>query len=430
MINKYKMSTSFKAWIAVHVMLLGLATANTAMASTPLTLAELLEDASTYYPVLQAARLEKQATEQDFEAAKRLSWPTVNAVTESTSNKTNALSTIPSRSVQVEQTLWDAGQIKSRVSESKTQTEIQASRTALLQEDVFLQLTNAWQNLLASAERMQVAKHTIQRLENYQKQMSRRVDVEASPRIDLELANSRILQTQVEYTLANTAFKQAVTRIEQYTGRSNLLARLIAPDTISRELVTSELDSLMLNSSWKMVAERHPSITKTKAETLQSKDRLDQKKAEAFPQLYVRVSQPLSNLPGYATGPTAFLGLRYSTSPGFSNQLQAQALATRVASSEELVHASMAEMVQLLQLDHDEYVSAKSRIDSLEKSVQGADQVLGSYQRQFQAGKKTWQDLLNAARELAQTQYALADARASMVGALHRLQIRSGLKVQ
>jgi len=55
--------------------------------------------------------------------------------------------------------------------------------------------------------------------------------------------------------------------------------------------------------------------------------------------------------------------------------------------------------------------------------------VLKSYQRQFQAGRKSWQDLLNAARELAQTQYALADARSAFQGAMYRMQIRLGIDI-
>lgn len=424
--NTSELSKAYRRWLVLLVMLW----VQKSMANAPLTLDALLNQANAYYPALQASRLEKRATLQDFEATQRLYWPTVNVVTESTSNKSNALMTIPSRAVQIEQTLWDAGQVNSRVSESKTQTEIQELRTLLVQEDVYLQVTNAWQNLLASAERMSVARQTLLRLENHQQQMQRRVNVEASPRIDLELANSRILQTQVEYTAAQTGFRQAITRIEQYTGHINLHSVLSGAGSIAIGVPSAEFEAAIGDTSWKGVAERHPAIIKTKAEALQSQTRLDQKKAEAWPQLYVRVSQPLTNLPGHATGPTAFLGLRYSTSPGFSTQLQAQALATRVASAEELVNTAVAEMTQLMQIDRDEYWSAKSRIDALEKSVQGADQVLSSYQRQFQAGKKTWQDLLNAVRELAQTQYALADARASMVGAMHRLQIRTGMKVQ
>jgi adhesin transport system outer membrane protein len=63
---------------------------------------------------------------------------------------------------------------------------------------------------------------------------------------------------------------------------------------------------------------------------------------------------------------------------------------------------------------------------ALDKSVQGSRAVLESYGRQFTAGRKTWQDLMNAVRELAQNQYNLVDAHATMVSAMYRLQIRTG----
>ena len=49
--------------------------------------------------------------------------------------------------------------------------------------------------------------------------------------------------------------------------------------------------------------------------------------------------------------------------------------------------------------------------------------VLASFERQFQANRKTWLDLLNQVRELAQNEYALVDAQASLVGARLRLEI-------
>jgi adhesin transport system outer membrane protein len=80
--------------------------------------------------------------------------------------------------------------------------------------------------------------------------------------------------------------------------------------------------------------------------------------------------------------------------------------------------------------DQEEWSNTRKRIAALEKSVQGSDLVLASYQRQFQAGRKTWQDLLNAVRELAQNQYALVDAQATMMGAMYRLQVRMGQEPQ
>jgi adhesin transport system outer membrane protein len=399
------------------------------MAQTPLLFNELLSQASASYPALQAARLDKRAALEELEAARRLYWPTVSAVAESSTRDGTGSSA--NRSLQVEQTLWDAGNVKSKIAESQSITDIQALKALLLQEEVYLQLANAWQNMLASKERMDVAQQTITRLQNYQQQMQRRVKIEASPRIDLELANSRILQTQVEYATAHNSLRQALTRMEQYTGRRDLMAIVSSNGTPIAVTPSPAFAARLQSTDWQAVVDKHPAIAKAKAESLQSQNRLDQKKSETWPQLYARINQPLSKpAPGNATGPTAFVGLRYTTSAGFNNQIQAQALATRVASTEELIKAAATDLRQTLQVDQDEYLNAQSRIESLEKSVQGADLVLVSYQRQFQAGKKSWQDLLNAVRELAQNQYVLADARASLQGAMYRLQIRAGQDVK
>lgn len=417
--------SAHKAWALVAACLIF---SHPVMAQTPSLFKELLSQANASYPALQAARLEKRAALEELEASRRLYWPTVSAVAESASNK--ATSTSPSRALQVEQTLWDAGNIKFRIAESQSITDIQTLKAALLQEEVYLQLANAWQNMLASKERMNVAQQTINRLQGYQQQMQRRVKIEASPRIDLELANSRILQTQVEYIAAQNSLRQALTRMEQYTGRQDL-SDVLSSNTAIARISSSGFAEILRNTDWRAVVAQHPTIARAKAESVQSQSRLDQKKSEAWPQLYVRINQPLSQpAPGYNTGPTAFVGLRYSTSAGFANQQLAQALATRVVSAQELINAAATDLRQTLQVDQDEYVNAQSRIESLEKSVQGANLVLVSYQRQFQASKKTWQDLLNAVRELAQNQYALADARASLQGAMYRLQIRTGQDIQ
>ncbi len=413
------------AWI-----LLGLSSGN-CWATTSLSLGELLKQASAYYPALQAARLERAASTEDLEAARRLYWPSVSAVTESSTAKTYSAAAVPSRYVQIEQTLWDAGLTKAKIHESSQLVEIQDFRVALLLEEVSFQLANAWQNLQACRERMAVASQTIERLRLFQQQMQRRVNVEASPRIDLELAHSRILQTQVEHMAAQNSQKQAIARIEQYTGRTDLQFVIADKETQLLFNTPSFAEATVNSINWQKVVDQHPSVAKATAEAKQSQSRLDQKKAEAKPQIYARISQPLSNLiPGYTSGPTAFIGLRYTTSPGFTNELQAQALTIRVAGAEELVKSVSVDLTQAIKADQDEYQNAKLRLDSLEKAAQGADLVLSSYQRQFHAGKKTWQDLLNAVRELAQNQYALADARASMNGAMIRLQIRAGLEIQ
>lgn len=395
-----------------------------AQVAEPLTLGYLLDAASTTYPSMLAARLEAKASSEDVSATERLKWPTVSATVESYTGNSRSY---PSRAMQVDQTVWDAGRNDARISESRALADISVLKVYLQQQELFLQIVAAWQNMVASHERVKVAQLTRKRLETYQAQMRRRVDAQASPQIDLELADSRLLQTEVELATAQTSLQVAVMRLEQLSGEAHLSLRvphalypttLVDTQTFHRQL--SEIDLLS-------IAREHPLAARARVEVQQLRSRLDAKQAEAYPQLFVRVYKPVGTTPtSIDTSTTAFVGLRYSPGAGFSNFVEAQAIGTRIAGSEQSVEAVIRETQQTLQNDREDFVNARLRIAALEKSVTSSAVVLASYQRQFQAGRKQWQDLLNQVRELAQNQYALADAQALMVGAMHRLQVRMG----
>ena len=392
--------------------------------SAGLTLAQLLQAASDTYPMLVAARTETRAATQDVSASERLRWPSISATVES---DTGNLRSYPNQAVQVDQTLWDAGRNTARINESKVLADISLIKVYLQQQDIFLQIVNAWQNMIGSRERLKVADKTLQRLKDYQLQMRRRVQAEASPVIDLELVDSRLLQTDVEWSIAKTGLQVALTRLAQYSGEEDL-ARRIATVSYADTLEQTESFALALNTTdWFQIAAAHPAVAKARHEVKQVKERLQAKNAEAFPQVFARVYKPLNPLPNNPDiSTTAFLGLRYTPGAGFANLIEAQAMNTRVASSEQAVEAVMRDTQQSLENDREEFFNARSRMQALLRSVEGSEKVLESYQRQFQAGRKSWLDLLNAVRELAQNEYALADAKAGMVSAMNRLQIRMG----
>ena len=389
-----------------------------------LTLDQLFDAAVATYPSLLAARLEARASTEDVDATERIRWPTITATVESYSGNARSY---PSRAVQIDQTIWDFGRNTARISEAKALADISLLKVYLQQQDIFVQMTGAWQSMIAAYERLKVAKLTLDRLKSYQAQMRRRVDAEASPRIDLELADSRLLQTEVEYTTAQTSLQVALTRLEQFSGESNLVLRIQDTRYPSSLTETIFFSQQVKEADWRAIASDHPVSAKARIEVIQVQRRLDAKNAEALPQLFVRVYKPIGEIATSTdTTTTTFLGMRYSPGAGFSTYAEAKAIATRMDGAQQSVEAAIREMQQTLQNDNEEFVNARSRIAALEKSVASSALVLESYQRQFQAGRKQWQDLLNQVRELAQNQYALADAQASMVGSMYRLQIRMG----
>ena len=389
-----------------------------------LILEQLFDATAASYPSLIASKIDAQASTEDVLEMERIRWPAVSATIESYTGNTRST---PSRGVQIDQTVWDFGRNTARISESQLSADISLLKTYIQQQDVFLQVTAAWQNMIAANERLKVAKLTVDRLKNYQSQMRRRVDAEASARIDLELADSRLIQTEVEQTTAENNLQVALMRLEQFSGMSNLFMRLQDVRYPVTLIETQFFNEKLKGKDWRVVANGHPVTTKARIEAVQIQKRFDAKKAEAFPQIFVRVYKPIGEIATSSdTSTTTFLGLRYAPGAGLSTYAEAKALGTRINSAEQSVEAAIREIQQTLHSDYEEFLNARIRLGSLEKSVASSVLVLESYQRQFQAGRKQWQDLLNQVRELAQNQYALADAQAAMVGAMYRLRVRMG----
>jgi adhesin transport system outer membrane protein len=67
--------------------------------------------------------------------------------------------------------------------------------------------------------------------------------------------------------------------------------------------------------------------------------------------------------------------------------------------------------------------SIKNRVKSTQAACEAASSTEQSWQRQFLVGKKAWQDVLNATRELANCKVTLADAKETLLSLNWRLAI-------
>jgi adhesin transport system outer membrane protein len=257
--------------------------------------------------------------------------------------------------------------------------------------------------------------------------MRRRVEAEASARIDLELIDARLLQTEVELTTAKTSLQVAIMKLEQFTGLRSLHERVDSALPVPSLEETQPFVRSLNTVDWHLIAADSLVVVKARAQLKQAQNKYNAKKSEAWPQLYVRTYKPLSKVPSSTDNTmTAFVGVSYTPGAGLSTLAEAQALSTRISGAEFSIDSALLDMKQTLNADSEEYTNARSRIAALEKAIDGSELVLASYKRQFEAGKKTWLDLLNAVRELGQNQYSQADAKATMLGAMYRLQLRMG----
>ena len=391
-------------------------------------LSDLLSATVQGNPMLRSAWLDVVASGQDVEVSERGRWPVVSAVMES---KTGTLSSTPSRALRAQQPLWDGGRIESVISESESQKKVTTYKYYQQQQQVFIAVVSAWQGVMSAKERMRAAQSALLRLRDFQAQMLRRVEAQASPRIDLELVDARVFQTEVELSAAQTLYVNSINRLEQITGLNGLKQTdRLAFDFYNAALarwIHKEMQLLDLE----FLVSKDNAVLRTQAEVELARARYNTKDAEKWPQLFVRVDQPVGKVVSYTdTRMSTFIGLQYTPNAGFSNLLQAQSLLTRVESSQELVESTQREVREAFENDREEVSSALQKVAALERAVAGSSAVRESYERQFQGGKKSWLDLLNAVREMTQNEYALADAKTGLMGAIYKYQVRAGMPIQ
>jgi len=382
-----------------------------------LTLPELLQAASENHPTIQAARQGVNAATEDVTVARRQYWPTPSALVES--GAPNRLQT-PTQLLRVEQTIWDFGLTDANVQVAERAADIAGAALESQRQTISLQLIEAWGTLLSSYGRIRVAEAMLKRLQMHEAMMMRRVSGELSTRVDLDLVRSRILQGQVELTQAQTGVQLSITRLQNLTGMAELEARLTPPPAMPSRNAMDGQFRLLGQTDWETAANRQPTVLRADEELKQGRERINAKIAQSRPQIYARFDQAVNGQRDSAV----YLGLRYSPGAGFSNLAEESALAARALALEQVAEAARIDARQSLDLDRNNLRDAGLRAQSLDAAVMGAQRVFESYERQFTAGRKTWIDLMNAVREVAQNAYSLVDANAAQAAALYRLQLR------
>jgi adhesin transport system outer membrane protein len=87
------------------------------------------------------------------------------------------------------------------------------------------------------------------------------------------------------------------------------------------------------------------------------------------------------------------------------------------------VESSRRNLIEQVTLEHVSALAQLQRRQSLEAGLSLTRDMVASWDRQFLAGRKTWVEVMNAARELAQAQTALAEVNVAYVMATWRLAV-------
>lgn len=397
---------------------LALLTLSASASSAAASLDELVQSALSTHPLMAAARSRIEASDHERQATVTQRYPTASVQTDYDGRFAGQL--------RVQQVIWNGGLTTAQIRQAEANQRGSEIDLQNQQQQVANRIVDAWQALLSAQLRQDISADQLKQLDHYKALMKRRVDAGVSAAIEMELVISRQLQQQVEYEAARAEVQLGLERLEQLTGQT-VMPSWPAQAALNAELAAAQSrDGPLDRSSWPTVQQNHPSVLRADADIAAADATIAIYRAQQRPSLYWQYQKRL-NPSRYSVNTDGFgLGMQFST--GFDSGLHYRAQAAS-AQKEALIAEREAKrrlVMDQLQADWQRYRSAQSRLQVLMEALRGSRLVEDSYARQFIAGRKSWLEVLNANRETAQNELALADAQVTLVAASYRLRLNEG----
>lgn len=376
-------------------------------------LAAATKKAVETYPAVRAAEANIRAAASDVRAAKWQWAPSVSVEAQALAGGSAIVrDQNVAANVVVDQPLYEGGRVSGGIRRAhavERQSRAAADEAA---QDVALRVVTAYFNLVQAARHAEILERGVAEHRALVESISRRVQQEVSPPVDLELARSRTAQLEQQIA-ANAAQRHAsLQQFRDLVGDPNYeLGTVPAYDAATdHPLPEGAIEQAVMCS---------PTRRRLQAEALIARADVNLADAQKYPQLFAEFQS------NEVTGQRAGVVLRAGLNGGLSQFQAANSARIRRDSADIQIQTAEREARDAITADLSENAAARERVTSARAAATAARDVTDSYQRLFVVGRRTWLDVLNAALEANQSEIAAADAEVSAMGSTARLLLRT-----
>jgi outer membrane protein, adhesin transport system len=305
--------------------------------------------------------------------------------------------------LKIEQALWTGGkQTHSRL-EAEALMASAAHAVSAKKLDIVTQLGLAYFEGLKLNEKTQLAQQSASELEKLLEMIQRRAAAEVSSSADVVLAGIRLRQALAE---VHSFEKQRDLVLLELSRLAGLRVVDLLDHTI--DLNTTELDAQKFLNE---VLGLHPELMRLQSELDASRARTRATESKNMPTLVGGYQREWwkAGSGNWQNDGRYYLAMQFDTGAGLSVRAEVEAaLAQEQAIASELQAFKEKLESETLSLLRD-LVFLESQAASLAVLKQSSDDIVQSYLRQYQIGRKNWLDVLNAQREKIQTGLGHAD---------------------
>lgn len=428
----YCFNTSFFKYLYVNYILavaclvsVGLAHAGSLeVAGTVRVLEPLIASALSSHPSQKSQLLLLQSAQAGIDSARWQFYPTPSLSVEQVGSGTTDPSYQGTSSVKrlsLQQPLWTGGRLNAGLQKAQANVSVSLASVDEVRQQLALRVLQNYGEWMAAFLKIRTHEKSTATHDRLHALVKRRIEKGVAPKSDSTLVVARLESLASDTAVLRAQQDISLARLGQLVGHPVLSAELALTLAIPYEWI-SQLPILLEQS---LVVS--PSLLKARSLARVQESVVAERRADVSPEVYIRAEKQYGNFlyrnapseTRFSIGVISHFGAGLSSLSGIDG-----ANAMYLAAIEEVEAQGRIVSEQVL-ADHSLAASSQSRMGALQAALKAAVEVSQSYDRQFLAGRKTWLDVMNAARELAQIEVQLADIESTQVIATWRLAIYS-----
>lgn len=375
------------------------------------TLKQLLEIGADRHPSVLQARNQAQAAGFDVESAQWGRFPTVSSQLRSDTNLSQSLA-------KVEQPLWTGGKLTSRIELSEANLRAAEAGVREAEFNALTQVATAFFEALRLERRLQSATLNVTEHERLVGLIKRRSEAEISPPADTTLAQARLQQAVSERIQIKKQLDASLTTLAQWTVPLNGALKAPADIVFTRPAQGALLERAIAHS-----AQRKRLLSQIESADAQ----INVSKAQVWPTVVAGFQHTWGGLvpAGYDRN-KGYVGLEFQSGAGLSARAGVQAAVSRKEATQQELETLERNLTAQVSAGLSELDALEAQLEPSKSLLAGTTEVVESYLRQYQVGRKNWLDVLNAQREKTQALYSDADTRFGYQLSKVRLMIMTG----
>ena len=361
---------------------------------------------------MQRARAEVEASRQQLEGARWGRFPTFSVGAFGGEGVNTA------GSLRVQQPVYTFGRLEHAIDAAQASLEanasgIDATRCALIERAAL-----AYARWLSGLQQLELAERHVARQRELLDFIARRADGGLAARGDTRLAQGRLDQARAREASLRATVNQARSELEslmlQKIDSKPVLPSLPAIGAANAE----SLAAAFIDAS--------PGLARLAGQQRAASAEASLKGADRLPTLVARVERSPSLLTSHYDT-RALLAVDYQSGAGLATQAEYLARLSRVDALRAEAEAQRRELEFVASAIWLQRATLTEQKESIEGLVASSVDTVESFMRQFDAGRRSWLDVLNAERELFDARLARAQIDAGLLDATLRIHAGTGL---